>query len=349
MLVGCSRRRFAPRLSRFDAARCVSFRFVRALLAAFCLLLALASAAHAKKDEPDPRYQPTQSLLEINAVLRRHIPDDTYRFAPARDFTGRNVYRSSLLRLENLEHAHEAALRAGAWAEVLPFAKARALERLRAYEIAAATYRKAAAAQGELAAEALRSAALCDALVRATTRVAAPAEASDALPAAAGALLAAREARSEELGARRTQLEELLERASGTHYAAVIREEIERNDRERARLLVSTRRLYADGNVRALAALQRIAVEHRESKHANAHVLELADLYAALAREYVEEQPPESLTFEPERFEELVSSAARLYETVSNQDGATEKLEAARRLEAFLAFTLRVDRDRFTP
>jgi hypothetical protein len=101
--------------------------------------------------------------------------------------------------------------------------------------------------------------------------------------------------------------------------------------------------------VRALAALQRIAVEHRESKYANAHVLELADLYAQLAREYVEEYPPESPDFEPERFEELVSSAARLYETVSNQDGATEKLEAARRLEAFLAFTLRVDRDRFTP
>ena len=313
------------------------------------MLLALASAAHAKKEQPDPRYQPTQSLLEINAVLRRHIPDDTYRFAPARDFTGRNVYRSSLLRLENLEHAHEAALRAGTWAEVLPFAKGRALERLRAYEIAAASYRKAAAAQGELAEEALRSAALCDALVRATTRADAPAEASDAPPSKLDALVGAREARIEELGARRTQLEELQERASGTHYGAVIREEIERNDRERARLLVSTRSLYADGSVRALAALQRIAVEHRESKYANAHVLELADLYAALAREYVEEHPPESLTFEPERFEELVNSAARLYETVSNQDGATEKLEGARQLEAFLAFTLRVDRDRFTP
>ena len=313
------------------------------------MLLAFASDAHAKKAEPDPRYQPAQSLLEINAVLRRHIPDDTYRFAPARDFTGRNVYRSSLLRLENLERAHEAALRAGTWAELLPFAKARALERLRAYEIAAASYRRAAVAGGELAPESLRSAELCDALVLATKRVDVPAGASDALPPAADAFVAAREARLEELGARRSLLEELLGRASGTHYAAVVREEIERNDRERARLLVSTRRLYADGNVRALAALQRIAVEHRESKNANAHVLELADLYATLAREYVEEQPPESLAFEPERFEELVSSAARLYETVSNQDGSTEKLEAARRLEAFLAFTLRVDRDRFTP
>jgi hypothetical protein len=34
---------------------------------------------------------------------------------------------------------------------------------------------------------------------------------------------------------------------------------------------------------------------------------------------------------------------------VTNQDGAPEKLEAARKLEAFIAFTLRVDRDRFSP
>jgi len=328
-------------VSRFAAA---------ALLISFALATA-PGAAFAKKAEPDPRYQPTQSLLEINAVLRRHVPDDTYRFAPARDFTGRNVYRSSLLRLENLEQAHEAALRAGTWAEVLPFAKGRALERLRAYQVAAASYRRAANAQGELAEEALHSAAICDALAAATRRadLTPSASAEEAALTPRDPLLAAREARIEEIGARRTKLEELLEAAAGTHYAAVVREELERNDRERARLLVASRLLFPDGSVRALAALQRLAVEHKESKNANAHVLELAELYATLAREYVEEYPPESPDFEPTRFEELVNSAARLYETVSNQDGATEKLEAARRLEAFLAFTLKVDRDRFTP
>jgi hypothetical protein len=34
---------------------------------------------------------------------------------------------------------------------------------------------------------------------------------------------------------------------------------------------------------------------------------------------------------------------------VANQDGAPEKLEAGQKLEAFIAFTLRVDRDRFSP
>ena len=78
-------------------------------------------------------------------------------------------------------------------------------------------------------------------------------------------------------------------------------------------------------------------------------MLELADLYGTLAQEYVRARPPESLWFDPASFQELVDSATQLYEAVANQDGTPEKLEAARRLEAFLAFTLRVDRDRFTP
>ena len=118
---------------------------------------------------------------------------------------------------------------------------------------------------------------------------------------------------------------------------------------ERAAYLIALRRLTSDGDVRALAALQRNVVDHRESKHANRHLLALADLYRTLAEEYVLEHPPESLRFDPAHFEELVASGARLYESVSNQDGAPEKIEAAQRLEAFLAFTLRVDRDRFSP
>ncbi len=117
----------------------------------------------------------------------------------------------------------------------------------------------------------------------------------------------------------------------------------------RARFLVDVRRLDPDGDVRALAALQQVVVRHRESKNTNAHLLALADLYATLSVDYVQTHPPESLHFDPPRFEELVESAARLYEAIANQDGAPEKLEAARRLEAFLAFTLKVDRDRFAP
>ena len=133
-----------------------------------------------------------------------------------------------------------------------------------------------------------------------------------------------------------------------THYAAILGEEVEAADVDRARRFVALRRVLPEGDVRAIGELQRVVVSHRESKNANRHLLELADLYAALAEEYVAANPPEGLGFDPPGFQDLVDSASRLYEAVANQDGTTEKLEAQRRLEAFLAFTLRVDRDRFS-
>ena len=306
----------------------------RARLAASAAGLAIALGCAAA--EPDPRYRPTESVLEAVAVLHRHVPDDTYRFPPAEDYTGRNVYRATLIRLENLERAYAAALESGVLDDVIAFAKGRSLERLRAFELAATSYRRAAERPGELAAEAERSAAVCDALFEAERLGQSPEDAD------LTARLAALDAQSARLG-------ELLETVGTTHYRAVVEEELEHTQVERARLLVATRALVPDGDVRALAALQQLVVDQRESKNANSHLMSLADLYAALAHEYVGAHPPAALDFDPPRFEELVDSAARLYGSVANQDGAPEKLEAGQKLEAFIAFTLRVDRDRFTP
>jgi hypothetical protein len=314
-----------------------------AALAALGLL-----AGCAGPQPPDPRYQPSASVLEVVAVLRRHVPDDTYRFEPARDFTGRNVYRTSLIRLESLERVHEDALRAGHLDDVIAFAKGRALERLRAYDLAASSYRRAAEREGELRADALRGAALCDGLAEAAAigwepdAPLLPGTTERAAPADPEAAIAEYE--------RRGALLEALEGEAGeTHYLFVAREEIERADVARARYFAARRSLAPDGDVRALAEAQRLVARHRESKNASRHLLALADLYAALAEEYVEARPPESLWFDPPVFQEYVDAAARLYEAVANQDGTPEKLEAARRLEAFLAFTLRVDRDRVSP
>ena len=302
----------------------------------------IAGSCASDPPPPDPLHRPAESLLEVMAVLRRHVPDDTYRFPPGRDFTGRNVYRASLLRLENLERAHAESLRAGTWDESIAFAKGRALERLRAYDLAGASYRNAARYDGELRHISLEGAALCDALAEAISLDKSVGE--DAYPGPVQ-----REQALESYETRGALLGQLLIEAGETHYRAIVREELERLAMERTAFLVSLRRLVPDGDVRALAALQRNVIDHRESKNANAHLLALADLYATLSEEYIVAHPPESLSFDPARFEELVASAARLFESVSNQDGAPEKLEAARRLEAFLAFTLKVDRDRFSP
>jgi len=315
--------------------------------AALLGLAALALGACAKPPEGDPRYRPAENVLEVVAVLRRHVNDDTYRFEPARDFTGRNVYRASLLRLESLEKLDEEELRAGHLDDVIAFAKGRALERLRAFDLAAASYRKAAEREGELREEALRSASFCDSLDEAA-RIgfdadrAVKGEDDPNTPPDAAAMLSGSSRRV-------ALLEALSTEAKDTHYEAIVREEIERADEARAQYFVASRRLTPDGDVHALSELQRLVTRHRESKNANRHVLELADLYAALAEEYTASHPPESLLFDPPTFQELVDSASRLYQNVANQDGTSERLEASRRLEAFLAFTLRVDRDRFTP
>src|SRR3990172_1088620 len=126
--------------------------------------LAFAALACASTPEPDPRYRPAENVLEVVAVLRTHVPDDTYRFEPARDFTGRNVYRSSLLRLESMERVHAEALQAGHLDGVIAFSKGRSLERLRAFDLAAGEYRIAGALDPELAADALFGARICDSL-----------------------------------------------------------------------------------------------------------------------------------------------------------------------------------------
>jgi tetratricopeptide (TPR) repeat protein len=294
----------------------------------------------------DPAYAPTENVLEVVAVLRRHVPDDTYRFEPARDFTGRNVYRSSLLRLENLESRQRDALRAGHLDGVIAFAKGRALERLRAFDLAAEAYRIAAERDPELRVEALRSADVCDALEAATAGGPDP----GALTANAhGELDVEIAAAVSGFDARVAALEALGATEQNTQYAFVLQEEIERTDVARADYFAAVRPLLADGDVRAAAERQRVVMRHGDSKNSSRHLLALAELYADLAEEYVDANPPESLRFDPARFQELIDTAARVFEMVASRDGTPEKLEASRKLEAFLAFALRIDRDRFTP
>ncbi len=311
------------------------------------LVLCTALFACASTPEVDPVYAPTENVLEVVAVLRRHVPDDTYRFEPARDFTGRNVYRSSLLRLENLESRQESALRAGHLDGVIAFAKGRALERLRAYNLASEVYLTAAERDAELHVEALHSADVCDALQAATAGQPDPAELADTV--AGGPLQAEIAAAVRRFDERVGQLEALGASEASTQYAFVVKEEIERTDVARAVYFDALRRLLPDGDVRAAAERQRVVMRHSDSKNSSRHLLALAELYADLAQEYVDANPPESLRFDPARFQELIDTAARVYEMVAARDGTPEKLEASRKLEAFLAFALRIDRDRFTP
>ena len=322
------------------------------LAACVCTGLALvAGCRSAQEKRIQSIYGPTESILEVVAVLRRHVGDDTYRFQPATDFTGRNVYRSTLLRLENLERVHSDALRSGHMDSVIHFAKARSLERLRAFDLAAEHYESAARRGGSLRAEALRSERTCREIHAARQLgfelrdpLARSPEGSDegyALPLDPEKAIASLDERSAQLSA-------LYDHENERHYRYVIREELEHNDLVRARYFVAMRHSLANGQIRAVGELQRLIVRHAPSKNNNRHMLSLADLYATLAEEYTQANAPESLNFDPAKFQELVDAASQIYQSVASEDGTPEKLEAARRFEAFLAFTLKVDRDRFT-
>jgi hypothetical protein len=313
-----------------------------------CLLVATGSGCNTyKKKKLETNYGPTESVVEVVAVLRRHIPDDTYRFQPATDFTGRNVYRSSLLRLESIERTHADAIRSGYMDPVLAFAKARAFERVRAYDLAGEHYRRSAKFSGDLQNPALQSASMNERIHEATLI------GIDLL----NPMVMLQDGRNRtsdpdqivaDLEERAALLGLMLPEAEGTHYAFILREEIERIDEIRASYFVEMRFALPDGQIRALSELQRCVSRHGPSKNRLKHLLKLAIFYDTLAHEYVRAVPPESLLFDPADFQEIIDPAAQLYEAVATQDGSAEKLEASRRLEAFLAFTLQVDSDRFT-
>jgi len=314
-----------------------------------CALLALGlGCASARSKKLEATYGPTESVVEVVAVLRRHVPDDTYRFPPATDFTGRNVYRSSLLRLETLERIQADPLRSGYMDPVIDFAKGRALERLRAYDLARLHYLRAAERESELREAAQQSASVCGQVGEA---LAVGIKMKNPLhPPAPGAEQEAEEPETVValLEERVALLSLIYDELDESYFRVVIAEEVERADEVRADYFVDRRSIFPDGQLRAVAELQRVISRHSASKKRLRHMIALANLYSSLAREYVDASPPESLDFDPAEFQDLIEPAAELYETVAAHDGTPEKLEAARRLEALLAFTLQVDGDRFS-
>lgn len=292
------------------------------------ILAVLALCSCARTPETPARYAATENILEVLSLLRLHIEDDTYRFPPARDFTGKNVYRATLNRLESLEEIHADKLASGHLLDVVLFAKGRALERIREYDLAARHYARVAQLESPLAEPARKGVGVCTRLL-AASRLEPPSGSSP-------------EQALETFGERRRSLEQLRADVSGTHYAYVVDEELERSDVAAASDFAARAALDPRLERAALEQYQALIANHPESRNRYRHLLDLADLYASLSQRYAREVAPASLRFDPATFDEYAYNATRLYEAVAQRDGGIEKVEATRKLEAYLAFQLRV-------
>jgi hypothetical protein len=262
-------------------------------------------------------FAPYEDVLQVVAELTWHLRDDVYRFPPPKDPTGHDVYRLSLHRLENWDKRFPGRLR-----DVTSFARAEALERLGGYGEARDLYAKVAALPSPLAARAAEGA----------TRAGAFADAA-ALPESGADL-------DQTLTALRTKLDAwaaLLTRYGGTSLEPVLLVEAERLERRTARLVVEHRRLLDNGAVTAERSLRFLVEKHADSKLLPDHILRLADLYADLARDYVEEHE-RPLLFSETEFVDRADRALDTYRKVAMWDGAPEKPEAQARLTAFDAY-----------
>jgi len=282
------------------------------LLASLILLSRPADAGNATG-----AFAPYEDVLEVVAELTWHLRDDVYRFPPPKDPTGHDVYRLSLHRLENWDKRFPGRLR-----DVTSFARAEALERLGGYAAARDLYARVAAMPSPLATRAAegerRAGSFADA--------AALPESGPDLDATLTALRAKLDAWAA-----------LLTRWVGTPFEPLVLVEEERLERRTARLVVEHRKLLDDGAATAERSLRFMIEKHADSKMLPDHILRLADLYADLARDYVEahERP---LAFEEADFVRRADLALDTYRKVAMWDGAPEKPEAQARFTAFDAY-----------
>jgi hypothetical protein len=282
------------------------------------LLALLVLAAPARAGDATGAFEPYEDLLEVVADLTWHLRDDPYRFPPPKDPTGHDLFRLSLDRLQNWEQRYPGRLH-----DVTAYGRAEALEHLGEYAKAADLYATVAKLPSPLADRAREGAERAGAFAE----VAAMPEGGDAdLDGSLAALRAKLDAWAK-----------IVARYAGTPFEAPALVEEERLERAAARLVVAHRRALQEGNVAAEQALRFLVQKHADSKNLPAHILGLADFYADVARDYVEEHD-RPLMFDETEFVQRADRALDTYRKVATWDGAREKPEAQARFAAFDAY-----------
>jgi hypothetical protein len=284
---------------------------------AVLVLAAILAAAPVRAGDATGAFAPYEDVLEVLADLTWHLRDDVYRFPAPKDPTGHDLFRLSLTRLQNWEQRYPGRLR-----DVTTFGRAEALEHLGEYAKAADLYAQVAKLPSPLADRARDGAERAGVFADAAAM---PENGSDV-----DASLAALKAKLDAWG-------KIVARYTATPFEATALVEEERLEDAAARLVVEHRRTLEDGNDAAERALRFLVQKHAESKNLPAHILGLADLYAAIARDYVAEHD-RPLAFDEDEFVRRTDRALDAYRKVATWDGAPAKPEAQARFAALDAY-----------
>ena len=292
--------------------------------AALALGLVLFSSACAPKAVPEPEYLPAADLLDIVKDFQRLAREDHYRFPIAKDVTGMNIMKATLVRLEDYEKKNP-----GQFFDIVQFSKAMAYEKLREYDQAIAHYRKVATSNGGLGAEAAKNIETLGSFQLILLKP---------LP---------KEDPFEYIKALDEKVEawnEMIRKVQGTPYEYLARVEEERIDRAKVAFVELNRHRLNDGNHLVILGYSQLVTKHRQSKNLYRYLLDFGDFYALLAKEYANQHDPEGLTFELEAFDQIVKSALRLYTEVAQTDGILEKIEAQGKIESLRGLTEKIRR-----
>jgi len=279
--------------------------------------MSLLAALPALAKKATGAYAPYEDVVEVVATLAWHLDDDVYRFPPPKDATGHDLYALSLDRLKSWEQRFPSRL-----PDVLTFARAQAMERLREYEHAADAYADVA---------------------RMSSPLAEPARAAETRArrfAAAAALPEGGADVEGQLAAIKTKLEAftaLIERHRGTSYETLALVEEERLEVRAVELVVSHRQLLDKGDETAEQAIRFLIKKHADSHNLPAHVIRLGDLWTERARAYASAHH-KPLDFDSEEFTLLADHGLDAYRKIATWDGIPEKPEAQGRFTALEAY-----------
>lgn len=266
---------------------------------------------------------PHESVLTVVAELKLFLERDPYLWPPGQDLEGRNIYRITLSRLDNLGESIDPV-----YEDVLAFASAEAYERLGEYQLAAEKFALAARRGSGLSERAQEREQFCLKLARLIDR---------------SGFASSLEGYLTDMSVARRRLREWGENDLPYPYPSLVRLERERLLGDEARLWFQYRALLPGALDAALRAVETLLTEHAESWHVMEHQLLMGGFWEQLARDLTQATPAEGIHFDPElSWEQYVERARAAYREVAEADGNPAKPEGQARLRALDAYALRI-------